>query len=285
MPDPVQIDAHQHFWQISRGDYDWMSDEVAAIRHDILPPDLAPLLARHDIAGTVVVQAAATLAETEFLLGLAQDNRFIKGIVGWVDLDDIAAPEALDHLSQSPVFKGVRPMLQDISETDWIARPRVLDNLAQLAKRGLRLDALVTPRHLPILAKVAQSCPDLPIVIDHCAKPVIAQGADAGSGWRDDMARLAQLPNVMCKISGLPNEAGPGWSATGLRQVVDHVLEEFGPDRLMWGSDWPVLNLAGDYAGWRDTSKQLLGGLTHTERAQVFGGTAQRFYKLEVSKL
>lgn len=281
MPQTAKIDAHQHFWQISRGDYTWMTDEVADIRHDILPKDLEPILARHAIAGTVVVQAAATIAETEFLIGLAAQNSFIKGVVGWVDLDDENAPDIMKQLSQAPILKGVRPMLQDIPDTNWIKRPQVIKNLHALANQGLRLDALVVPRHLDVLADIAQQIPNLPIVIDHCAKPVIANGADAGDAWRDGMAKLALLPNVFCKISGLANEAGPHWSAAQLQPIIDHVISHFSAKRVMWGSDWPVLNLAGDYDQWRSVSDQLLSNVRHTDRDEIYGGTATRFYSLE----
>jgi L-fuconolactonase len=280
MPNSIQIDAHQHFWQIMRGDYDWMTDEVADIRHDTLPPDLAPHITRHRISGTVVIQAAATVSETDFLLGLAVENHFIKGVVGWVDLENSSAPATLDRLMQFDVFKGVRPMLQDIADTDWIARPTVLSNLAEVAKRGLRLDALVVPRHLDVLAQVAEKLPQLPIVIDHCAKPIINDGKDADDDWRKGMARLAALPNMYCKISGLANEAGLDWSAERLQPVVDHVLDQFGPDRVMWGSDWPMLNLVGDYDRWQEVSATLLSGLSTGERAAVYGGTALQFYGL-----
>jgi len=273
-----RIDAHQHFWQIARGDYDWMTDDVAAIRHDILPPDLEPILQRHRIGGTVVVQAAATTAETDFLLELAQDNAFIKGVVGWADLADPQAPAMLERLAAIPKLKGLRPMLQDIDDTRWIAQPAVMSNLQAMADVGLRLDALVTPRHLDVLAEVVAQVPNLPVVIDHCAKPVIFAGADAGDIWRRGMARLAEFPQVMCKVSGLANEAGPDWSAAHLQPVVDHVLSVFGPDRVMWGSDWPVLNLAGDYDAWVAASERLFSGLSETEKAAIFGGTAQRFY-------
>lgn len=277
----MQIDAHQHFWHISRGDYDWMNDEVVAIRRDILPPDLAPTLARHGIDGTVLVQAADTVAETDFMISLAARADFIKGVVGWVDLEQPSAPDELDRLSQSAVFKGVRPMLQDIADTDWILRPAVRANLAEVAHRGLRFDALVQPRHLPAILEVAKTHPTLPIVIDHCAKPVIAGGTDAGDGWRGDMATLAGQSNVFCKVSGLANEYGGGWSADTLRPVVSHVLDAFGPDRIMWGSDWPVLELAGTYDGWRAAAATLFDGLSGADRAAVMGGTATRFYGLE----
>ena len=283
MPVSQRIDAHQHFWKIARGDYDWMGDEVAAIRRDILPADLAPSLAHHNITGTVVVQAAATVAETEFLLTLAQEAPFIKGVVGWVDLADTRVTEDLDRLQEHRVFKGVRPMLQDIEDTHWITQPVVLENLAILARRGLRLDALITPRHLPVLLEVAQKVPNLPIVIDHCAKPEIAFSAEPGQMWRDGITQLARCPQVYCKLSGLANEAGPDWTAEKLRPTVDHVLNIFGPRRLMWGSDWPVLNLAGDYDAWSSAAETLLGQLPDDDQAEVFGRIAARFYDLETT--
>jgi L-fuconolactonase len=278
-----QIDAHQHFWQIARGDYEWMSDAVAAIRHDTLPADLAPHLRAHGISGTVVVQAAATVAETEFLLGLATETPFIKGIVGWVDLASPDAPDTLHRLAKHSKFKGIRPMLQDIAETDWVLRPEIQSNLQHLARLGLRLDALIQPRHLPTLLTLAEAHPTLPIVIDHCAKPLIAGGADAGDEWRSGMARLAALPNLYCKLSGLAIEAGPGWSADSLAPIAAHILTHFGPKRVIWGSDWPVLNLVGDYDQWRAVTAELLAPLAPVDRTQVLGGTAQRFYGLDAT--
>lgn len=284
MPQPIQIDAHQHFWQIARGDYDWMDDSVAAIAHDTFPDKLAPLLAQQNVSGTVLVQAAATVAETEFMLGLARATPFIKGVVGWVDLTSPSAPARLDQLMKSPALKGARPMLQDIEDTEWILQTAVMDNLSAMMERGLRFDALIQPRHLEVLARVAAALPNLPIVIDHCAKPVIANGTNAGENWRAGMSRLANFPNVYCKISGLANEAGHHWSADGLRHVVDHVIKEFGPERCMWGSDWPVLDLVGSYTAWRDVSATLLDGLPPSARAAIYGQTAIQFYGLEVDQ-
>ncbi len=281
MSNPKVVDAHQHFWQISRGDYDWMTDEVADIRHDILPSDLEPHLERHGIDGTVLVQAAGTVAETEFMIRLSEQASFIKGVVGWVDLEDDNVAETLKRLSQHRILKGVRPMLQDIEDTNWIVRPQVLTALDYVAESGRRLDALILPRHLDVLATVAKHLPHLPIVIDHCAKPEIAQQADPGNAWRDGMAQLASFSNVRCKISGLANEAGPGWSADRLSHVVEHVYSIFGPTRLMWGSDWPVLNLAGDYAQWRSVSADLFGDLPADAQASIYGATAIDFYGLD----
>ncbi len=274
------IDAHQHFWRISRGDYTWMDDSVAAIRRDFLPADLIACTGTGDVVGTVVVQAAASDAETDFLLSLAADSALIKGVVGWMDLSSARAPDKLAQRFDNPVFKGVRPMLQDIEDTHWLLRPEVMANLAVLAERGGTFDALVTPRHLPVLLQLAKRLPQLPIVIDHCAKPVIAGGQDAGDTWRTQMRALGDLPNVWCKLSGLANEYGPNWSAKSLAPVCDWVLQCFGTGRLMWGSDWPVLELAGSYAQWCSAAKVMTAQLTAGEQQAVFAANARRFYQL-----
>ncbi|WIY25202.1 amidohydrolase family protein [Parasedimentitalea psychrophila] len=278
----MMIDSHQHFWSLARGDYPWPDESVASIFRDFGPQDLIELLKASGVSQTVLVQATDSIAETEFLLDIATQNNFAKGVVGWVDLDDAAAPTFLDKFAQNAAFKGVRPMLQNIDDTNWILRPNVLANLAEVAARGLRMDALILPRHLEVLARVAEALTDLPIVIDHCAKPIIANGADASENWRTGMANLARFPNVFCKISGLATEVGPSWSVDGLQHVIDHVIAQFGPKRVMWGSDWPVINLVGDYGKWRRASDQLFNGLTKADRARVYGGTAAQFYGLEI---
>lgn len=269
------IDAHQHFWRIARGDYSWMDDSVAPIRRDILPQDLAPHARAGNIAGTIVVQAAPTVEETLFLERLAQAEPLILGVVGWIDLTgDVNAQLArIAH----PALRGVRPMLQDIDETEWILRPEVLAGLRELAAAGLRMDALITPRHMEAIDSLARTLPELPIVIDHCAKPQF-DGNDPGPHWRAGMTALAAHPQVFCKMSGLANEWGPGWSVDGLRPVFEHVLAAFGADRVMWGSDWPVLELAGDYPGWLDCAEALAADLSSTERSALFRGSAERFY-------
>lgn len=274
------IDAHHHLWRVSRGDYSWMDESVAAIARDYLPPDLAAVAGPCGIRGTVLVQAAPTLAETEFLLSLcgAGGGPEILGVVGWIDLAADAAPQ-LDRIAQ-PKLKGIRPMLQDIAETGWILQAEVLDGLRAVAARGLAFDALITPRHLDVIAELAGLVPELRMVIDHCAKPVFS-GGEPGADWRAGMARLAAFPQVHCKVSGLANEYGAGWSAERLAPVFAHVLKAFGPERLMWGSDWPVLDLAGDYAGWLGAAQDMAAGLTAAERAALFGGTARQFYRLD----
>ncbi|QDC08562.1 amidohydrolase [Oceanicola sp. D3] len=272
------IDAHQHFWQVERGDYGWLDESVAAIAKDYGPEHLAPMAGACGVGGTVLVQAAPTVEETEYLLALADDTPLVQGVVGWVDLEG-DVPGQLARISH-PALKSLRPMLQDIEDTDWLLRPAVIEGLRYVARAGLRFDALVTPRHLPMLERFVADLPELPVVIDHCAKPVFS-GSDPGAEWRAGMDRLAAHGHVFCKLSGLANEYGPGWSAEGLREVAGHVLKAFGPERVMWGSDWPVLELVGDYKRWFEAAQMLTRGLSAQERAAVFGGTARRFYGLE----
>ncbi|MBY6048473.1 amidohydrolase family protein [Vannielia litorea] len=274
----MKIDAHQHFWKIDRGDYGWMDESVAAIRRDYGPEHLAPFAEACGVGGTVLVQAAPTVAETEFLLAIAEESPLVQGVVGWIDLEG-DVPGQLARIAH-PALKSLRPMLQDIEDTEWLLRPAVVEGLRYVARAGLRFDALVTPRHLPMLERFVADVPELPVVIDHCAKQVF-DGTDPGAAWREGMAALAAHPQVHCKLSGLANEYGPGWGAETLREVAGHVLDVFGPARVMWGSDWPVLELAGDYEGWFAAAQVLTRGLSEAERADVFGGTATRFYGLD----
>lgn len=274
------IDSHQHFWKISRGDYFWMDDSVKQIRRDILPPDLAEIALPRGITGTIAVQAAPTVDETRFLLSLADKNSWIKGVVGWVDLEKKDACDQIDELAQHAAFKGIRPMLQDIDDSNWILQADIIKALEYLADKGLSLDALITPRHLPVIDKLAQLIPKLAIVIDHCAKPEIANGADAGNDWRSGIKALAAHKNISCKLSGLANEFGTGWNTATLSPISHYILDVFSPERVMWGSDWPVLELAGHYENWLETAMELTASLSDQERNKVFAGTAKRFYRL-----
>ncbi|WP_407941832.1 amidohydrolase family protein [Methylobrevis albus] len=274
----MRIDAHQHYWAIARGDYGWMGPAVAPIVRDFGPADLAPHLAAGGIAATVLVQAADTVAETEYMLSLADAEPSIAAVVGWVDLEAADATETLARLARHPKLRGIRPMLQDIADTFWVLRPAVLETLALLQGLGLSFDALIQPRHLPVIAALADRLPGLAIVVDHGAKPFIAKGEL--EPWAADIAALARRAHVCCKLSGLVTEAGDDWSAPRLASYVATLLAAFGPDRLMFGSDWPVVNLAGGYDAWLATAEALTAGLSETERAAVFGGTAARFYRI-----
>ncbi len=287
----TRIDAHQHFWQPARGDYAWLRPDdpaVAPLVRDFLPDELQPLLQAHGVARTVLVQAAESVAETEFMLALADRHDFVGGVVGWVDLARPDAPATLVRLAAHPALKAVRPMLQDLPDDDWILRAPRPEALRELLRLGLRFDALVKPRQLAALRRFVQDRPELPVVIDHAAKPPLAArwNDESMRAWRRDMAAFAQAPQVACKLSGLLTEMAAADRASRaraveiLRPVVDALLGWFGPARLMWGSDWPVLTLAGGYDDWVAIADELLAPLAVGERAQVLHGTARRFYGL-----
>ena len=275
----MRIDAHQHFWLLAKRDGAWPPPELAAIHRNFMPSHLIPLLHWHGIDGTVLVQSLPSTEDTMFMLKLAAGHPFIKAVVGWADLKAGDARETINTLASYSTLKGLRPMLQDIPEDDWIADPALAPAIEAMRENRLSLDALVLPRHLPSLLVFAKRFPDLPIVIDHAAKPCIAKGEL--QPWKDDIARLAALPQVHCKLSGMVTEAAPPWQAGDLLPYADHILEVFGAQRVMWGSDWPVLELAADYGRWIDTTELLLAGLGRQERKQVLGLNAQRFYRFD----
>ena len=274
----MRIDSHHHFWTLSRGDYGWMNPDLGPICRDFGPEDLSPHLARAKMDKTILVQAADTVAETGFMLDLADRTDFIAGVVGWVDMTAPDAVGLLERLAKNPHFKGIRPMIQEIADDDWILRPdldRVFDALCAMR---LTFDALVLPRHLSRLLRRLEKHPDLKCVIDHAAKPALATG-DLG-GWADDMAQLADNTGVLCKLSGLVTEIGPEWTLDQIRPAGDVIMAAFGPDRLMFGSDWPVLNLASDYHSWIETAELITAGLSASRKEAVFGGTASAFYSV-----
>jgi len=279
------MDAHCHFWAPARGDYGWLDaggPALEALRRDYLPDELAALNGGADV---IAVQAAPTEAETVYLLGLARTCPRIAGVVGWCDLSDARASGRLAQMAENPKLRGVRPMLQDLPQDHWIATAPHPGTMAEMLRLGLRFDALVTPRHLPALQVFHDRYPDLPMVIDHAAKPHLASGVDAG--WAAGMARLAKSPQVWCKLSGLLTEMTPAQRATPdsalavLRPVVSNLLAWFGPDRLIWGSDWPVLTLSAPHGAWLALTDRLLEGLSRNECAAIHGDNARRFYGLE----
>lgn len=274
------VDAHHHFWKIDRGIYNWISDDISGIRRDYEAAHLSHYLSHLGVAKTVLVQAAESLLENEAMLEIAADNAFVAGVVAWVDLDDPSSARELESLAKNPKTKSVRPVLQGIDDTDWILRPQVLENIGLLPKLGLCFDALIQPRHLEVIHALSQNIPDLRIVVDHAAKPVIANGQAAGTAWESGMSKLAQNPNIYCKLSGIATEQGPGWQAKTLKPVSDHLLQTFGPERLMWGSDWPVLELSGSYVQWFNVAQELLSDLTTEDHQKVMGKTATEFYSL-----
>jgi L-fuconolactonase len=278
----VRVDAHHHVWRLGRGDYGWLTPTaaLAPIYRDFELADLQPLLAAANVASTVLVQAAPTIAETRFLLDVARgSDGLVRGVVGWADLAAADATETLAALATDPLLKSVRPMLQDLADPAWIARPDVQPALAAMPQLGLRFDALVKPRELKALLRTLERHPDLAVVVDHCAKPEIA--GNRWQPWGDDLAAIARHTRAHCKLSGLTSGAGAQWTTEGLRRYTDHVLECFGPERLMWGSDWPVVTLAASYEAWVAASDRLLNGISLADKDRIFGANARRFYGLD----
>ncbi len=255
---------------------------MTALYRDYLPADLRPSLERHQIDKTVLVQAAPTVAETDFLLELAKKNDFIAGVVGWLDLENRDFPSRLESYSRQHKFIGLRPMLEELPDDDWILRPRVTDALRMIARMDFPFDFLVHPRHLPHVAKVLEDVPGLRAVIDHIAKPEIK--AHKLEPWKSLIQDLAQHKNLYCKLSGMITEAShDSWELEDLRPYIEHVIECFGPDRVMYGSDWPVCLLAGSYDRVIGALEAVISPRLDTASAEaVFGDNAARFYRLKV---
>jgi L-fuconolactonase len=274
-----RVDAHQHFWRLDRGDSGWLTPALGPIHRDFAPADLAPLLARSDVAATVLVQAAPTGPETAFLLDIARTTPFIAGVVGWIDFEAAAAGDEITALAREPKLVGLRPMIQDLADDEWMLRSTLAPAIEAMIAADLAFDALVKPRHLPILRRFARRWPALRIVVDHGAKPDIAGGAF--EPWAGEMAALARETGVLCKLSGLVTEAAPGFAPSDLWPFIDALIDAFGPGRLMWGSDWPVVNLASDYGAWLDMACGALARrLRSADRDQVFAQTARAAYRL-----
>lgn len=273
------IDAHQHFWRVGENGFSWPTPDLAAIHRDFGPADLAAVGAPVGLTGCVLVQSQPDDRDTDWLLELAADEPLVLGVVGWVDLASPDAPARIARLSGNPKLRGLRPMLQSLDNDAWIAAPGLDPALDAMVAHGLSLDALVLTRHLPHLLALARRRPELAIVIDHGAKPPIAVG-DKDGAWARGIDALAAQPQVFCKLSGLLTEAAPGQGAQALSPYVAHLIAAFGPERLMWGSDWPVLNLAGDYDGWLAMARELSGLTDAADLAALFGGTSRRFYRI-----
>jgi L-fuconolactonase len=273
------LDAHQHFWKVDRGDYSWMTPDLKPLYRDFGPGDLSPLLEQTGITQTVLVQAAETEAETDFLLEIAARTDFVAGVVGWMDMlaGDFLA--RLTHYSTQPKWVGIRPMLQE-HDPALITDPRFRAALAEIARRRIPFDILVYPQHLCAMTQAVKATPGLHAILDHIAKPDMARSMDAK--WRSEIEALAAVPGVYCKISGLVTEAGTDWSVDRIRLFVEFVAQAFGPDRLVFGSDWPVCTLAASYAQVLELARSILGNLYGPEQMQAIMETnGQRFYRLE----
>ena len=277
----MRIDSHQHFWDLDRLSYPWMPPAPSPLLQNFLPRNLKPALDRNRFDGSIAVQATTQPEEAAWLLNLAEENAFILGVVAWVDLTSPGLGHILDHLQVHAKFKGVRHPVHDEPDDRWLLRAEVVEGLRELERRGIPYDLLLRPRHLPVVVELVERVPDLPMVIDHIAKPMIAQRVM--DGWAEDMERIAKIPHIHVKLSGMVTEANPAkWSAEDLRPYVQHVLRLFGPDRLMFGSDWPVCLPAGSWKEVLAAFTQALGAQSIDLREKILGETAQRFYKLSV---
>jgi L-fuconolactonase len=270
------VDSHQHFWNRARGDYDWLTPDLGVLYTDYSPDDLEPDLAACGVSRTILVQAAPTVAETNYMLELAHTTDFIAGVVGWVDFDLPDAPQSVAALSQRTWLRGVRPMIQDIDDPHWIAKPQLGPVLNAVTEYGLCFDALVYTRHIDSLLKMIARHPDLRVVIDHGAKPPIASG-DL-SEWRDQIARIAETTDAYCKLSGLVTEADESVDIDDIEPIFEHLYSCFGPDRLMWGSDWPVAKVRMEYGSWYSMSRELLRTLPADEQERILATNTRDFY-------
>ncbi len=278
----MRIDSHQHFWRYDPVHHGWMSDQMDALRRDYLPGELEPLLRSAAFDGTIAVQARQLVEETDFLLHLADAHAFITGVVGWVDLCSPYLDAQLARYSCHPKLVGVRHVVHDEPDDDFMLRADFRAGIARLREHGLTYDLLLFPKHLPPAVRLAQEFPDQPFVLDHIAKPFIRAGQL--SPWSDDLARLADVPNVCCKLSGLVTEAHwQRWRAEDIHPYLDVVVDAFGSERLMIGSDWPVCTLAASYAAVMAVVSDYVQRLPAEAREGVLGGNAARFYGLERS--
>ncbi|WP_460448267.1 amidohydrolase family protein [Alsobacter sp. SYSU BS001988] len=274
----LRIDAHQHFWNPARGDYGWLTPELQTLYRPFSPDDLELLIEEAGVGGTVLVQAAPTVEETEYMLGLADATDWVLGVVGWVDFEDPSHIAHVDRLARHKKLKGFRPMIQDIPDPEWMLRPELDWAFRCLIAHDLAFDALVRPEHLDALSRLMLRYPDLRVVIDHGAKPRIRAGEI--DEWSAAMTRISVESRALCKLSGLVTEASADWSVETLRPYVDVLLSAFGPGRLMFGSDWPVCTLASGYQRWVDAAEELTASCSAGERLAIFGGNASAFYRL-----
>ncbi len=278
----MRLDAHQHFWNYSRdaADYVWMTDALSSLRRNFEPEDLRPQLKDAHFDGTVTVQARETVSETEYLLGLAAQYSIIRGVVGWVDLCDPMVERDIERFSGDPALKGFRMLIHDRADLNFADSEPHRRGVSLLNRYGLTYDLLLRPPHIPSATRLVDALPDQPFVVDHIAKPLLAEGEF--SPWREDLSALSKRSNVFCKLSGLVTEADwSNWTREQIYPYLDIVLELFGPDRLMVGSDWPVCTAVADYATVMSLVVDWTDRLSPDERNAVLGGNRARFYKIK----
>ena len=277
------VDAHQHFWDPARGDYGWLKPD-SPIHRLYSTDDLKPLLIQTGVDATILVQAAPTTQESDYMLDIAQATPWVLGVVGWIDLEAADAVAEVRERASDPLFLGVRPMLQDLHDPHWILRPGLAPALEAIAAEGLVFDALIRPDQITAISELARRHPQLSIVLDHGAKPRLGDGA-AMQDWEQSLAVLAGYANVACKVSGLLAELPPGGSREDVVRAITVLFDLFGPDRLIWGSDWPVLTLAGNYAGWFALARDAVVAKDAGAMRAVMGGNALNIYRPLESRL
>lgn len=279
----MKIDAHQHFWNPARGDYGWMPADNKILYRSYLQHDLEPYLKKLGIDKTILVQAAPSIEETEYLLGIADSSTVVAGVVGWVNFEKATDYSQLERLSKHPKFVGVRPMVQDIPDETWVLRDDIQWAFAAIKEMDLTFDALGFPKHLENFRKCLLKHKDMRAVIDHFMKPRIENHSqDNFKFWADGISALAEDTSAYIKFSGLITEASEGWTIDDLRPYVEHILMKFGANRILWGSDWPVCRLRAEYDAWHGTASELTAHLSSDNKANVFGKNAIKAYKLLV---
>jgi L-fuconolactonase len=276
----MRIDAHQHYWKIDRNDYGWITPELPILYRDYLPQHLNPILHKHGIEKTIVVQAAPTLEETDYILELSENSETIAGVVGWLNLEDPSYKAHFQRFRKYPKFLGFRVMIQEMSDPDVIVEPRYIEAFSYFAELDVPVDLLVRSHQLSALIRMLKRVPGLRGVVDHLAKPPIAAGRT--EPWASQMAEIAKLPNIYCKLSGMVTEADhQNWKPENFLSYVRHVIEIFGTDRVMFGSDWPVCLLAANYDDVVDVLTHALPDyISAEEKENIFGNNAKKFYKL-----
>jgi L-fuconolactonase len=280
----MRIDSHQHFWHYDPAHHVWMTEAMATLRRDYLPDELAPLLWATGFDGTIAVQARQMLEETEWLLALAERHAWVQGVVGWVDLCSAELAAQLERFASRPKLVGVRHVVHDEPDDRFMLRPEFRRGIGRLGEFGLTYDLLLFPRHLEVAVTLVDEFPEQPFVLDHIAKPPIREGLL--SPWKEDLQRLAERPNVFCKLSGMVTEAGwKQWRTGDFRPYLDVVVEAFGPERLMIGSDWPVCTLSADYKSTLSLVLDYVNALSADTRAGILGGNCARFYRTPVTRL
>lgn len=274
-----RVDSHQHFWQLSRGDYSWLTPELGVLYQDHLPDQLAPELMKSNVGQTILIQAEESEDEIYFMLAIAEVNKFVAGVIGWIDMEAPNALDNLEHFCESKYFKGIRPMLQDIEDVNWILKDEFTPIFEFMDKKQLTFDALIKDLHISNIQILAQRHPNLSIVINHCAKPDLSK--KPSDFWKGRLSNVSACKNVYIKLSGLLTEAPKGQvDVEVIQPYFDHIIDVFGSDRIMWGSDWPVIKLNGDYDIWVSLTNSLLKNHSYEDKRKIWAENARKFYKL-----